>query len=332
MKHSNIAIFVPHNGCPHQCSFCNQKSITGKSYQPKKADIKKDLEIAIKTLGENVINGEIAFFGGSFTAIDYDYMIELLECAYEYVKDYNFAGIRISTRPDCIDENILNILKKYGVTSIELGAQSMINDVLIANKRGHNVEDVIKASELIKSYGFSLGLQMMTGLYKSDNEKDILTAEKLADLKPDTIRIYPTIVMKNTYLEELYNSFLYSPTELDNTVLLCAKLIEYFENLNIKVIRVGLHSSESMQTDKVAGAYHQAFRELCQSEILLNKILKIIYIKNIQKGNINIVVNPRDVSKLNGQKKCNIEKIKELGYNPIVIQDDKIDINKIEVY
>ena len=329
MKHSNIALFVPHNGCPHQCSFCNQKSITGVSYQPSKKDVQDAIEVAKKSLQEKTKNAEIAFFGGSFTAIDKEYMVELLESAYPYVKSGEFAGIRVSTRPDCIDDEILKILKKYGVTSIELGAQSMIDEVLLENNRGHNANAVVLASEKIKEYGFSLGLQMMTGLYKSDNEKDILTAKKLAKLKPDTMRIYPTIVMKSTYLEELYYNGEYAPTELENTVELCAYLLEFFEDQNINVIRVGLHSSESMQKDKVAGAFHEAFRELCQSKIIYKKILKQIEDKNIKTGDIEIYINPKLVSKVNGQKKSNILLLSKNGYNAQIKQDSNINLEDI---
>ena len=160
------------------CSFCNQNKITGQAYQPTPLDVEQTLGKAASDLGERTKNAEIAFFGGSFTAIDRTYMLSLLDATKKF-RD-KFCGIRISTRPDYIDKEILDILKSYGVTSIELGAQSMSDDVLLANDRGHSAESVFKSSELIKSYGFSLGLQMMTGLYKSDIQKDLYTAETLS--------------------------------------------------------------------------------------------------------------------------------------------------------
>ncbi len=323
MKHSNIAIFVPDNGCKHFCSFCNQKSITGFSTQPCEKDIKNAVEIAVNSLKGNTQNTQIAFFGGSFTGIDISYMTHLLSVAYKYVKKYNFHGIRISTRPDYIDDTILNLLKQYQVTSIELGAQSMIDEVLIANDRGHTSKDVENASNLIKKHGFELGLQMMTGLYKSDDEQDILTAKKIIALKPKTVRIYPTIIMENTKLEKLYLSGEYNPTELESTVNLCATLLKMFWDNNINVIRLGLHSSESMQSGKVNGAYHQAFKELCISKIMLDDILKQIKEKNL-KNDINITVNSRCLSKLNGQKKNNIIYLEKLGYKINIIKDDNI--------
>lgn len=165
MKHANVAIFVPHNGCPHQCSFCNQRSITGQQVQPTPQDILSAIQVAKSSQNAQIRETEIAFFGGSFTAIERSYMCALLNVAAPFVKDKTFSGIRISTRPDAIDDEILTLLKQYGVTSIELGAQSMDDSVLVHNQRGHTAEQVRTASRLIKSYGFSLGLQMMTGLY-----------------------------------------------------------------------------------------------------------------------------------------------------------------------
>ena len=166
MKHSNVAIFIPHVGCPHLCSFCNQRNISGENSIPTGEDVKNICFSAINEITDKS-NAEIAFFGGSFTAIDRTYMIELLSAASEFVGKGKFKGIRISTRPDYIDDEVLYILKKYGVTSIELGAQSMSDRVLEANERGHSAEDVRKASLLIKEHGFELGLQMMVGLYQS---------------------------------------------------------------------------------------------------------------------------------------------------------------------
>ncbi|MDO4731316.1 MAG: radical SAM protein, partial [Clostridia bacterium] len=220
-NHANISIFIPHNGCPHQCSFCNQKTITGQTSQPDGNDVKSILDNAKKYTNPNT-KTQIAFFGGSFTAVKREYMIELLKAAYPYVKDKTFDSIRISTRPDAINHEILSILKEYGVKDIELGCQSMDNDVLFSNKRGHTQDDIISASELIKSYGFSLGLQMMVGLYKSTPQKDIDTACKIIALKPSSVRIYPTVVMKNTLLCDLFYEGKYIPYDFDLTVSLCS--------------------------------------------------------------------------------------------------------------
>lgn len=324
MKHSNVALFVPHNGCPNQCSFCNQRNITGKSVQPTVDDVHNAINTARKSLGEKTKNAEIAFFGGSFTAIDPKYMEELLCAAAPYVKSGEFYGIRVSTRPDAIDDNILNTLKKYGVTAIELGAQSMIDNVLIANHRGHLSKDVSDSSKMIKEKGFSLGLQMMTGLYKSDDKADIETAKKLAELEPETVRIYPTIVMKDTELYELYQSGAYKPQKLDEAVDLCSKLLKFFEENNINVIRLGLHDGDSLRENMAAGAYHSAFRELCESKIMLDNAIKELNQQNIKSGIVEFFINPKSVSRFIGQKRKNIEYFKTIGITAVVRQDTRL--------
>ncbi len=323
MKHINVAIFVPHCGCPNQCTFCNQRAISGTTTPTTEEDVIKAVEIALKKADKD--NSEIAFFGGSFTAIDRDYMISLLETAYPYVKNGYFKGIRISTRPDCINEEVLSILKSYGVTSIELGAQSMNNNVLLHNKRGHTADDVVNASRLISSFGFELGLQMMTGMYMSSDEDDLMTARKLIELKPKTVRIYPTVVLKSTELENLFNDNKYSPPTLENSVDLCAKLLKMFHDSNIKVIRLGLHSGGDVDENFVAGVFHPAFRELCESRIYLDIAKSALK----EKGKYNIFIKPSELSKMIGQKKSNISYLLSEGFDVSVKADDSLPIYKI---
>ena len=329
MKHSNIAIFVPHNGCPHACTFCNQREITGQSYQPTPNDVEN--AIATSRKFSDTRNTEIAFFGGSFTAIPREYMLSLLKAASPYVLSGEFYGIRLSTRPDCISEEILDILKSNGATSIELGTQSMCDDVLTANKRGHTVQDSIDSSLLIKKYGFSLGLQMMTGLYQSSDEKDMYTAQKIAELQPDTVRVYPTIVMRGTELYDLYKNGSYIPQTLETAVPLCADILRFFESKNINVIRLGLHDSESLKENMVAGAYHPSFRELCESRIIFDNTLKILSEQNITDGNIVFSVNPKSVSRFVGQKKSNLQKLQKMGITPIIHQDNSLSKYEVAV-
>ncbi len=265
-------------------------------------------------MGEKTRSAEIAFFGGSFTAIDRDYMISLLEVASKAIKDYGFMGIRCSTRPDKIDEDVLTILKKYNVTSIELGAQSMSDRILFMNDRGHDAESVRKASSLIKSFSFELGLQMMTGLYGSSEDDDIFTAKELIKLKPKTVRIYPTITLDNTRLADLYRSGEYAPPTLESTVKLVSKLIPMFEKNDISVIRVGLHASEEIDR-RIAGPYHPAFKELCMSEILFNEINCELSKRPQTTGEITVKCSPKILSACIGQKKANIERFSKLGYN-----------------
>lgn len=319
MKHINVALFVPHEGCPNMCSFCNQKTISGTSEKLTKEAVDDAVRIAVQKEYDKA-NSEIAFFGGSFTAIDRDYMTYLLECAYPYVKSGMFRGIRCSTRPDAIDDGILCILKKYGVTAIELGAQSMCDDVLRANFRGHSALQVEEASEKIRAYGFELGLQMMTGLYGDTDEKSIVTAKKIISLKPDTVRIYPTVVLENTYLAQLYGRNEYVPQTVDEAVTLCSKLLLMFNEAGIPVIRLGLHSGGNVDDGFVAGAYHPAFRELCESRLYLEKAIGLTE-KQKLTGNIDIYVNPSEISKMTGQKRCNIERLRSKGVSVKVRPD-----------
>lgn len=329
MKHANVALFIPHNGCPYQCSFCNQRGITGEAYQPAPRDVTDAVTRALGTYNGTAENMELAFFGGSFTAIDRDYMVSLLEAAQPYIKMGALCGIRVSTRPDCIDEEILSLLKAYGVTSIELGAQSMDDTVLKANGRGHSAKAVMDASRLIREYGFSLGLQMMTGLYKSTPQCDIETAKRIAALAPDTVRIYPTITLKGTALEALYRSGAYIPPTLEETVGLCSYLLSFFKERGIPVIRLGLHDSESLKEEKIAGPYHPALRELCESRLLLLNIKKQIEDKKLPGGTLTLRVNPKAVSKACGQKRRNLAELLRMGYKAVIIQDDSVPVDLV---
>ena len=322
VKKGNISIFIPHLGCPHKCSFCNQNVITGNENQPTPQDVKNAVDTALKRKGYEY---EIAFFGGSFTAIDRQYMISLLEAAGEYVKNGSVCGIRISTRPDAIDEEVLEILKSYGVTSIELGAQSMDDEVLKANLRGHTSADVENASRLIKEYGFELGLQMMTGLYLDTDEKAIQTAQKIIDLAPATVRIYPTAVLKGTYLARLLEDKVYKAQTVDDAANLCTKLVPMFENAGIKIIRLGLHSSPELKKNIVAGAFHDSFGEIVKSRFMLNRILKY------PPDDYEIFVNSKSVSQLKGQQKRNIYFLMEAGYNIKVTVNDRVAVDDIKI-
>lgn len=329
MKHVNVALFVPHVGCPNQCSFCNQRAISGKRTQVTPEDVEKAVQIALGNPDSK--GGEIAFFGGSFTAIERDTMISLLESAYTYVADGSFKGIRVSTRPDAIDAEICDVLKRYGVTAVELGAQSLDDNVLKLNRRGHTAQDIEKATGMLKASGFETGLQMMTGLYGSTDADSIETAEKIVELKPDTVRIYPTVVLENTHLCELYKSGEYIPQTVESAAELCATLLEMFDEAGIRVIRTGLHSGGDVEGEFVAGAYHPAFKEICESKIYLRKALEFIKANAIPQGKIEIRVNPKAVSPMTGQKKANILALKELGYEAKITADEQKEKYKLYI-
>ncbi len=308
MKHSNISIFIPHVGCPHTCSFCDQRTISGAQHLPDGDEVRRICAGALSEVKEPE-NTEIAFFGGSFTAVPRDYMTELLEAAHSFTGSGRFRGIRCSTRPDCIDEEVLDILRSYGVTAIELGAQSMNDEVLEANERGHSSADVERAAELIKAKGFELGLQMMTGLYKSSITSDEETAEKIIALRPDTVRIYPVVVLRGTKLAELYEEGVYEMIPFEEMVSMCSRIMLRFQENGIRVIKCGLHASEFVEKDMVAGYYHPAFRELCESEVYLSRLMEIADGCSL----LRITVPAKEISKAVGHKKSNIERMKAMG-------------------
>lgn len=330
MKHINVALFVVHKGCPHMCSFCNQRSISGSQKDITAADVHSAAATAIESLTrQQASGGEIAFFGGSFTMVEREYMISLLEAAYEYVEKGIFKGIRISTRPDGIDEEICTILKKYGVTAVELGAQSLDDKVLEMNERGHTAQDVVNASRMLKAHGFELGLQMMTGLYGSQDADSILTAEKIIALAPDTVRIYPTVVLRGTKLFELMQKGEFIPKGIPETVELCARLIPMFENAGIKVIRVGLHSGGGVDEGFAGGAYHPALRELCEGRIYYNHALGEL--EKLGEGRYILAVAPSEISKMTGQKKQNLSELRRKGYECTVKSADGLSKYEVKI-
>lgn len=309
-------------GCPHLCSFCNQHSISGSSVAPTVYDVKSTIDESIKTLGNRIIGAQIAFFGGSFTAIRHDYIEELLTAAQPYINDNGFSGIRISTRPDSIDDDVLHLLKKYNVKAIELGVQSMDDNVLVLNDRGHSSNDVANAASLIKSYGFELGAQMMVGLYKDNDETIWHTAREIVRLGFDTVRIYPVAVLKGTKLASLYKAGEFAPPTMDKAVGICADLILYFVEKNINIIRVGLHASEVVESDFVAGIYHPAFRELCESKIYYQLINREI---GEMTGIYTVKVAKHEISKAIGHGKINIKKFLTMGIDIRIKPDDNLE-------
>ncbi|ARP50426.1 MULTISPECIES: elongator complex protein 3 [Caproicibacterium] len=312
MKHANVAIFVPHVGCPHRCSFCDQRLITGKTLLPSPQDVQDAAETALSSLGPAAAKAEIAFFGGSFTAVEGTYRRSLLEAAAPYVRSGRFAGIRLSTRPDAVDEAILDELCSYGVTTIELGAQSMDNAVLQKNGRGHTVEQVADASHRIKARGIRLGLQMMTGLPGDTPAGAWHTARCFAALGAEDVRIYPAIVLPHTQMAEWYQKGQYTPQTLEEAVDLCTGLLQYFEERKIQVIRLGLHASPELEKDRLAGPWHPAFRELCESRRWLLRMQEVL--RGQPAGDYQFTVPARYLSQAKGQKKANLSALERLGY------------------
>lgn len=310
MRKYNLPIFIPHLGCPHDCAFCNQRKITGVDTEITPEYVENRIKTFFSTIPDNDSKVEIAFFGGSFTAISMDLQENFLKVAAEFSD--KICGIRVSTRPDAIDEEVLALLKKYNVTEIELGAQSSDDSVLTLNNRGHLFFNTASASRLIKSSGFRLGLQMMVGMYGSSPEKDIKTAEDIIALKPDSTRIYPTLTLKGTALEKYYLSGEYVPYDIETAIEVSSEILSRFRESNITVLRIGLHSEEGLNSDTIiAGPYHPAFGELTENRIRRNEIENKIIKNNLRNCELIINCNPWEVSKIIGHKKCNYTYFKE---------------------
>lgn len=333
-----IPIFVPHLGCPNDCIFCNQKSISGQKKKVTKEETKKTIEYFLDNIKDKNSKKEIAFFGGSFTGIDTNIQEDLLSIAYEYIQKGKIDSIRISTRPDYINKEILKRLKKYGVKTIELGVQSTNDYVLGRANRGHTFKDVKKASKLIRRYGFDLGHQMMVGLPESNRCDEINTAKELIKLRPKMVRIYPVLVIKGTRLEKEYNDGTYKPLSLVQAVETCKILVRMFTDKKIDVIRVGLQNTEEIsnpdeeQSEVVAGPFHPAFRQLVESNMWYDAIVGKIKKLNAKVQEVEVTVNPIDVNNVVGHKRENIEKLKEIyEVNLIVKQDEKIKQGKSKI-
>ena len=311
-KHGNLAVFVPHIGCPHRCSFCNQTIISGAQTAPTPQDVAALCRSALEKASGREL--ELAFFGGSFTAIDRAYMCALLEAASAFVGK-GIGGIRLSTRPDAVDEEMLALLKTYPVTAIELGAQSMNDAVLVKNERGHTAQDVTDAATRIRRFGFELGLQMMIGLDGETEYDTYDTARKLIACKPDTVRIYPTLVLKGTALAKRLDAGEYQPLTLEEGIQRTARVMELFEEMDsdIRIIRVGLHPSQELEQKLLAGPYHPAFRELCDSRLMLRRLLEML--ENVPRGCITVGVHPQDISRMTGQHRQNLVALAERGFS-----------------
>ena len=329
MKKRIIPIFVPHRGCPHDCIFCNQKKITGVSTDITSDDVRRIIEEYLTTIDKDA-SIEIAFFGGSFTAIDMDIQRNLLSVAKEYVDKNIVSDIRMSTRPDCINDEILTMLKEYKVSIIELGVQSLDDRVLIDSVRGHSDKDVFESANLIKKYGIKLGLQMMIGLPSDTEEKCIYTAKEFIKLNPDCVRVYPTLVVKETGLEKLLVENKYTPFTLDESIEIVKKVLVLFYTNNINVIRVGLQATEDIAIGKevLAGPYHPAYRELVESKMYGDYIEYLIN-KYEAKENINVLVNKKNVSRILGNKKSNVKELKEKYGISLKTKEDDLDIDKL---
>ena len=333
-----IPIFVPHLGCPNNCTFCNQKIISGQIKEVTPEDVRETVEYYLDSFKDKNRYTEIAFFGGSFTGIEMDKQEALLKVANEFIKEKKVDAIRVSTRPDYIDKERLKLLKKYGVKTIELGVQSTNDYILNRCKRNHTFDDVKRASKLIRWNGFTLGHQMMVGLPESTKLDEINTAKALIKLKPKIVRIYPVLVIKDTPLEEEYKNKEYVPLTVEQAVETCKEIVDLFNKEKIEVIRIGLQNTEEITdpSDKnsqvVAGPYHPAFRQLVESAMWYDAIVGKIKRLNVKVKEVEVTVNPVDANNVIGHKKENVKNLKELyDVNLVLKQDSKMKQGKSKI-
>ncbi|MBP6063661.1 MAG: radical SAM protein [Fusobacteriaceae bacterium] len=326
MRHYNIPIFINHIGCPNSCVFCNQKKINGVETDTTPEDVLKTIEEYLSYLPKNS-EKEVAFFGGTFTGLSFDLQREYLKVVSPFIKNGSINGIRLSTRPDCIDEKILEQLKEYGVTTIELGVQSLNQNVLDLTARNYKVEVVYKSVELIKKYNIKLGIQIMLGLPGANFDTDYETAKKVIELKPDMVRIYPSLVLSGTKMEEMFLNKQYKPYSLEEAISIGVKVYSLIELNDIKIIRVGLQPSEDLREEGIIldGPFHPAFRDLLEGEIYS------LFFEFLLKNNtvsLDILANEKNISKILGNKGVNKEKYKNILNVKI---DNNLSLDEITV-
>jgi histone acetyltransferase (RNA polymerase elongator complex component) len=333
-----IPFFIPHSGCPHQCVFCNQKNITGQM-QPVAPSA-----LALKIneyLSNNVSHktANVAFYGGSFTALPLVLQREYLEAVQPFLRTGQIGHIRLSTRPDCLTNDILSMLNEYHVKIVELGVQSMDEVVLHRAGRGHTKNDTRNAVALLRTCRFIIGLQLMPGLPGDSTVIFMKTVDEVIELRPDFVRIYPALVIRDTPLEGLYRSGRYEPLSLEHAVELCRKALEKFERAGIDVIRIGLQPTGELERPGtiIAGPYHPAFRQLVESSILLDKMRSALRTMGKDIDEVSFLLHPQDLSAASGQHRSNTEILKHefgiriirfvphkgaLRHDPVLVSND----------
>lgn len=307
-----IPYFISHQGCPHRCLFCNQHSITGREFTP--GDVGRDIEETIeKWLGytNDHLDTQLAFYGGSFTCLDQDLQSAMLEAAVPWRKSGRIASIRLSTRPDCIDDNRSALLQNYGVATVELGVQSLDNSVLAAAQRGHNEEDCMRAVANLHKAGIEVGIQLMPGLPRETRASFLQTVRKAIALRPAFVRLYPTLVVAETALASLYKKGKYTPLSLGMAVLLVMHGRRKFLDAGIRVVRMGLQHSDSLQQAVIAGPYHPAFGELVRSREWLGRLRRLI--AQYPGKKLRLTISEKDLSSCNGLGNANRKRLSDLG-------------------
>ena len=331
-----IPIFLPHAGCPHQCVFCNQESITGiKDKSISVQHLQSRVKTFLKYNHKRRKPVEVAFFGGNFLGQASDTIKMLLKEATKFVVRGEVDGIRFSTRPDTIVPQCLELIENYPVSTVEVGVQSMDAGVLMTSRRGHSDLDSEHAISLLKKYHYSIGAQIMVGLPEDTPDKMMRTGQRVADLKPDFVRIYPTLVIQGSPLAKWYQEGKYRPLSIGTAVTWAKDLYLLFQKAGIPVIRMGLQHEESFNNPEtiLAGPYHPAFGHLVYSEIFLDGVRRVMASDNRQRKTLDIRVHPRNVSRMQGLKNENIRILNQLFHlkSVSILSDPDIAINQLMI-
>ena len=308
-----IPIFIPHEGCPHCCVFCNQRRISGFADKPVGAG---DVQATIRTWLAREKTGDrqvqVAFYGGSFTGLPRARQQELLGAVTSFIEQGRVQAVRLSTRPDYIDSGIVDFLLAHHVSIVELGVQSMDNGVLTAAGRGHTDVDVDKAVAVLRGSGMELGIQLMLGLPGESRRILMQTVGRVIALQPDFVRIYPLLVVKNSELATLYGQGKYQPISLDKAVVMAAWMKKRFDQSAIRVVRMGLQAGTALEESLVAGPWHPAFGELVNSRLMLKQTRKLL--AGVHPGNmVRLTINDKDQSVFRGIRSKNIQRLEQLG-------------------
>ena len=325
MLHRIIPIFIPHLGCPHRCVFCQQYRITGSEKPPSPAAVAGMIESGLQKTGASGPEPvEVAFYGGSFTSLPVQVIEGYLKAVQPYLATGKVASIRVSTRPDAISVEVLRLLIEHGVTTVELGVQSLDPEVLACAERGYRGRQVWEAAGLIRKHGLALGIQLMIGLPKDTREKDLATTRDVIKMKPLMVRIYPTLVLKGTRLHQMWEQGLYSPLSIEEAVDITADMFIMLEAEGIKVIRMGLQPTSDLNSPDtlLAGPFHPSFGELVASEVFFRQVLTAwrLWSEKPETEDFGVFVNEKDLSKMVGQNRSNRERLKRgLGVNRLRI-------------
>lgn len=332
MKHYIIPVFIPHFGCTHACVFCNQQKITGRDTPVTAREVTGIIDEHIARITEKR-HIEVAFYGGSFTALDVNVQCELLAPVYKALQCGKIHAIRVSTRPDCISDTIVENLISYGVSTIELGVQSLDDKVLQASARGHHSADVKHAVAIIKKLKLICGIQFMPGLPEEDWISLIGTVRGIIELAPDFVRIYPTIVIAHTKLAEMHRDGSYTALSLSAGVTRVAFLKLLFAQQGIPVIRTGLQATDDLGSSDVvlAGPYHPAFGEMVDSYLFYLMLVHSVESLGLDKNSvITIHHHSRDTSKLRGVSNSNIKKLQNIYYiNNLTLKPDGENLDEL---